>query len=54
MKSCTTRDSECAVRIARVTGSPTGGGRTVGGTAEMPFESSGTANPEYSYTNMMH
>jgi hypothetical protein len=54
MKSCTTRDSECAERIAGVTGSPTGGGRTVGGTAEMPINAAGTANSEYSYSNMMH
>jgi hypothetical protein len=54
MKNCTTRDGECVLRIAGVTGSPTGGGRTVGGTAEMPIGAADTAGAEYSYSNMMH
>lgn len=54
----TTRDGECVLRIAGVTGSPTGGGRTVGGDAEMPI-SYRLVLPilqglEYSYSNMMH
>jgi hypothetical protein len=55
MKNCTTRDDECVLRIAGVTGSPTGGGRTVGGGAEMLNIAADTADAaEYSYFNMMH
>jgi hypothetical protein len=55
MKSCTTRDGECVLRIAGVTGSLTGGDRTVGGGAEMLNTAADTADAaEYSYSNMMH
>jgi hypothetical protein len=55
MKNCTTRDGECVLRIAGVTGSPTGGGRTVGGGAETLNIAAVTADAaEYSYSNMMH
>jgi hypothetical protein len=48
-------DDECVLRIAGVTGSPTGGGRTVGGGAEMLNIAADTADAaEYSYFNMMH
>jgi hypothetical protein len=41
--------------IAGVTGSPTGGGRTVGGGAEMLNTAAEPADAaEYSYSNMMH
>jgi hypothetical protein len=53
-ENCTTRDGECMLRIAGVTGSPTGGGRTVGGAAEMPIGAADAAGAEYSYSNMMH
>jgi hypothetical protein len=54
-ENCTTRDDECVLRIAGVTGSPTGGGRTVGGGAEMLNIAADTADAaEYSYFNMMH
>jgi hypothetical protein len=50
MKNCTTRDGECVLRIAGVTGSPTGGGG-----AEMLNIAADTADAaEYSYFNMMH
>jgi hypothetical protein len=55
MKNCTTRDGECVLPIAGVTGSPTGGGRTVGGGAEMLNTAAEPADAaEYSYSNMMH
>jgi hypothetical protein len=53
-ENCTTRDGERVLRIARMTGSPAGGGRTVGGGAEMPIGAADTAGAEYSYSNMMH
>jgi hypothetical protein len=55
MKNCTTRDGECGLRIAGMTGSPTGGGRTVGGGAETLNNAAETADAaEYNYFNMMH
>ncbi|MEZ0603282.1 hypothetical protein ACAX43_14190 [Paraburkholderia sp. IW21] len=52
--SGTTRDGECMRRIAGVTGSPTGGGRTAGDGAEMPIGAAGATDAGYSYFNMMH